>query len=144
MRDKKLALLIALGIIALFSLIYGIKTPSKYRRPSSSPSANSVPVASGASSLKSFVPLERHAKRSNAVDWGRNPFLLEKAEAQAFANVVLNGIAWDEKNPKAIINDRICELGEVVGGRKIVKIEQNRVVLNDGVENLELRLGQKK
>ena len=50
------------------------------------------------------------------------------------------GIAWDENNPVAVINDEVVRVGDQVQGHSVVKIEQNKVTLSDGVELIEIRL----
>ncbi|MFC1594476.1 general secretion pathway protein GspB [Candidatus Omnitrophota bacterium] len=43
----------------------------------------------------------------------------------------LKGIVWDEKNPIAVINNKVLSQGEDLGGGVIVEtIEENRVILN--------------
>jgi hypothetical protein len=59
-------------------------------------------------------------------------------------NLNLNGIAWDELSPRAVINNVIVGVGDKVGGYQVVQIEPNRVILNDGVNDFELRVGRKK
>lgn len=141
-KNGKLILLIALSALAVIFLIYGIVTPPPSRRGVSTPAPEAAAGNSGP--FKDLVPLERTAKRSEVVVSSRNPFTMEAVAFQRLGPMTLNGIVWDEKNPKAVINDRIVGVGEVIGGRKVVKIEQTRVVLNDGANQMELRLGQKK
>ena len=142
MRNGKLILLIALSALAVIFLIYGIVTPSGARKGLSAQAPGAS--AGGSQSPKDLVPIERSAKRSEVVASSRNPFTVEPITLQRLSPMTLSGIVWDGKNPKAVINDRIVGVGEVIGGRKVMKIEETRVILNDGTNPLELRLGQKK
>lgn len=145
MHDKKLMLLIVLSVLAVVSLIYGIATPSKYRRGGNPSQAEVSPQETTTVSLKNLYFGERQRKRSDYVVWSRNPFFPKASSSQTVASsLVLNGIAWDEKFPQAVINNRIVRAGEQIGGNKVVKIERSFVVLNDGVNQFELRLGRKK
>lgn len=141
MRDKKLILLIGLSVVAIISLVYGIVTPSKMRRNLES-KAGTVQAAS-AGQISETGGTVRQLRRSDFALWGRNPFLSRETPAHAGTRLVLNGIAWDEKNPRAVINDRILSVGGEVAGNKVVKIEPHRVLLSDGVNDMELRLGKR-
>jgi len=140
-RDKKLLLLIVLSIVAVISLVYGIVTPSKIRRNLKTEAETGR--AAGAGQIPEAGGTVRQLKRSNFALWGRNPFLSRETPAHAGTRLVLNGIAWDEKNPRAVINDRILSIGGEVAGNRVVKIEPHRVLLSDGVNDMELRLGKK-
>ena len=140
--DKKLILLIGLSIFAVFSLLYGIMTPSKAKRGNSSsvelsPKASTIPLSGSSFS-------ERRTQRSVYALWGRNPFLLREAGPQQTAGLTLNGIAWDEKSPRAVINDRIVGAGDKIEGMEIIRVEPERVILSDGLNEFELRLGRQK
>ena len=56
------------------------------------------------------------------------------------ARLHISGILWDEKDPRAIINGRIVGEGDKVDGNTVVSIEQELVVLNDGLSDFILRL----
>ena len=57
--------------------------------------------------------------------------------------LVLDGIAWDRKSPRAVVNDRIVAVGDEVGGSTVVEIRKDRVILNNGAADFELRLGRR-
>ena len=138
MPDKKLILLIGLGLAAAGSLVYGILTPSSARRQFSSRPVTlenqAVPHAEA-----DLFPKERHARKSQFGDWGRNPFVPWGTGA-ATSDLVLKGIAWDEENPKCVINGVIVEVGDEVAGKTVREIRRDRVILTDGEEELVLRV----
>ena len=138
MKDKKLIALIGLAVLAFISLLYGIFTPSKSRRNSSSagPAVSSAGAAAG-----NFVFAERKTQKGGTSTWGRNPFTLKESGGKGGKGLLLNGIAWDEIKPTAVIDDQIVEVGGEIDGNKVVRIEPARVVLNDGESDFELRLG---
>ena len=51
----------------------------------------------------------------------------------------LTGMLWDKQIPKVIINNEIFGVGDKVGPNTIVDIEQDRVILNDGSRDFELK-----
>lgn len=140
MRDKKLILLIVLAGLALLSLLYGILTPSRLRRPGSPEAVTTQSTKPGASNL--LAPLERSARKSSYLGWGRNPFSL--SEVATVEKPVLNGIVWDQKSPQAIINNQILQKGDRIGRFTITDIQSTSVILTDDTHILELRLGRKR
>jgi hypothetical protein len=149
MPNKKLLLLIILGVAGVASLIYGILTPSSIRREiarsqdrgvaSQGPAPTAPPTETSPPNL---VLETRGPKPSGESAWGRNPFLPRKSGQDSAGGLTLGGVAWDEKSPKAIINDQIVGIGDEVAGNKVVDIKQDRVLLSDGVNDFELKLAK--
>ncbi|MFH1504664.1 MAG: hypothetical protein ABIH08_04695 [Candidatus Omnitrophota bacterium] len=81
-----------------------------------------------------FLPLDKYGREDPF-----NPVFNEKA---IVSSTGLSGIIWDEQNPKAIINGEIIGIGEEIGSNKIIKIEQNKVILSDGSSEFELKLAR--
>ncbi len=138
MQDKKLIFLVVLGVLAVGSLIYGIATPSGARRQLSQESSN---LSGTASAPLKGSPAQRRAARSTYDGWVRSPFTASSGGKNL--GPVLNGIAWDEKSPRAIINDQIVQAGDFVGKYKVVAIQPQSVLLNDGSQDLDLKLIRK-
>ena len=137
MQNKKLIILIVLGIAAVFSLIYGIVAPAKTRK--------NMPLGQEAihqgekiESQNIVLSPQRRAKKTKFSSWGRNPFLPKSATAESG----LTGIIWNEDNPKAIINDEIVAIGDKIDGKTVIDIKQDRIILNDGTKEFDLRLNQ--
>jgi len=64
----------------------------------------------------------------------RDPFLLlVKAKKKSLPveppKLVLKGIAWDETEPLALINDLVVKEGDTIQGARIVKIDFDRVAV---------------
>ena len=141
MQNKKLIVLIILGMGAIFSLIYGIVTPSKARRVASqrSPDIRKQPVPA----VENVdAPAVGGSRRTSFSDWGRDPFSSGPA-ASAPANVfdmVLTGILWDDSSPLAMIDDNPVAAGDKIGDYTVVEIKKDRVILNDGTKDFELIL----
>ena len=122
--DKKLTLLLGLSGLAILSLLYGILTPSKTRREVPS-SLHRVSKEEG-TAIDHRGPIAREAKKSSFGTWGRNPFSLSDRGGAP----ILNGIAWDEKAPRAVVSNRIVRVGDEVAGHRVVRIQPDRVVLS--------------
>lgn len=52
----------------------------------------------------------------------------------------LSGIIWDDVSPKAIVNGKIVREGDSIGGKKVIKIEKDAVVLKDKNKTYRLTL----
>lgn len=73
--------------------------------------------------------------------WGRNPFMLGY-DSKA---LMIEGIVWDEENPKAIINGDILGVGDTVGSSVIIGIDQKSVIIRSkSGEDTKLYLGERK
>ncbi len=53
---------------------------------------------------------------------------------------ILSGILWDERNPTAVINNEIVQIGQKINGKTIVDIQKSKVIVNEGKENIEIKL----
>ncbi len=70
----------------------------------------------------------------------RDPFSRQSVSAVTARGLSLSGIAWDQEDPTAIIDSRIVRMGDEIGGYVVTEIRKDTVVLNNGTENLELKL----
>ena len=52
----------------------------------------------------------------------------------------MGGIIYDANDVCALINDELAHKGDSVDGKKVVEIYRDRVILNDGSKDIELRL----
>lgn len=139
MRNKKLITLVVLGVVAIFSLFYGAVTSSKVRRPSQVREPGREPERK-ASLIEKPILAQRAAKRTNYTSWSRNPFVLQKTSSKSFKGLTLDGIMWDKGKSMAIINGEIVRIGDNVNENLVVDIKQDRVILNDGIKEFELKL----
>jgi len=86
-------------------------------------------------------------------DWGdRDPFfrevkrqtIVEQKHHEEKMNLVLSGVQWVNGGAIAVINNKIYWEGDVVEGKKIVKVEKDYVVLKEGNKEFILRFGGEK
>ena len=107
--------------------------------------APSTPKPAAQSSKEFYAALE---KETATMDLARDPFSKQSITASTAAmpkgktsSLQLNGIAWDEQHPTAIINNEITEVGSQVDEYPVVDIKKDRVILSDGERNLILTIG---
>lgn len=138
MKNRKVIVLIILAVIAIFSLYYGV-TSTPEGRGRGLLREGSIYNGKGMGIGDIVIPQKRRAKRTNFISWGKNPF---SPESVSMAASGLSGILWDKENPKAIINELIVGIGDEVGGSIVKDIKEDKVILNDGAHDFELRLDQ--
>jgi hypothetical protein len=139
MQNKKLIILVVLGVLAIFSLIYGILTPSKTKYPARERDSD-IQTKNKIILREEPILTKRITKRTNYTSWARNPFTFQKILPKASEGLILSGIIWDKEEPMAIINGEILKIGDNINANLIIDIKQDRVILNDGTNNFELRL----
>jgi hypothetical protein len=54
--------------------------------------------------------------------------------------LVLKGIAWDETEPLALINDLVVKEGDTIQGARIVKIDFDRIAVRYGSKKFVIKL----
>lgn len=85
---------------------------------------------------------KRKAPRTQAKDWGRNPFAASGVSESGISGLQLGGIISDAGGRYALINDQIARAGDMVGAYKVVRINEFGVIVNDGNKDIELKLEQ--
>ena len=72
----------------------------------------------------------------------RDPFSLQPLipSSESSTSLILTGIFWDEKTPRAIINNMIVEKGSKILGNIVVEVKEDKVILSDGSKLFELGL----
>ena len=139
MRDKKLIALIVLVIAAVFSLAHGIFAPSRLRRQFIAEPKGAPDKTAG--SVAAIEAIKRDYKHTTYTSWGRDPFSAKTAPL-AGSTPVLCGILWDKDCPRALIGNRIVSAGDKVGENTVAAILEDRVILNNGKQDFELKLKQ--
>ena len=68
--------------------------------------------------------------------------MITQAPVSHSSVLALGGIVYDEKDSYALINNQLLHIGDEVNGNRVVDIQQDRVILNDGNKDIELKLEQ--
>ena len=81
-------------------------------------------------------------KRTEFVDWGRNPFTFPQSEEEVggVSNLRLLCIIVTDEEAQAAINESIVRVGDKITDKTVKRIEQNRVILTDGTKDYVLEL----
>lgn len=104
------------------------------------------PAAVSADTLEEEIPVITAVpkKRTEFVDWGRDPFMFSQGEEKTSgtSNLALCAIIWRAKKPSALINNSIVEVGDKIADKTVKQIEENRVILTDGTNDYILELSK--
>lgn len=130
MADKKKIILIALAAISVFVWSRGLGVFSKKGQAKTLPKGAFAPAASQAG----------QARRTEYKDYKRNPFTTAAVSQSQGAGLQLGGIMYDEHEVYALINDQIVHIGDKIGAHTVVDITKAKVILKDGVKEIELKL----
>ena len=133
------AILALIFILAFSRSIKTVKNKLKTNYPSATQTITPAPAAN----VNSGAIVDNRNK-DERLEWVRCPFsgkVYPSAEGKS-VTFKLAGIIWDEKNPQALINNSIVGQGENIGNYRVVKIEPEAVILNDGQKDIQLSIGQ--
>ncbi len=132
-RNSKLAILIVLMTGAVF--VWVPKGTKGKKAEDVSPDISSA-------AFDQTIPLIRTVprKRTEFVDWGRNPFAWPQREEKvgSVSNLTLSCIIWNERKALAFINESVVHVGDKITDKTVKQIEQNRVILTDGTKDYVL------
>jgi len=80
-------------------------------------------------------------ERMDSLNWDRDPFAYRPVASIGIGGGLnLEGIVWDEENPKAMVDGTILGIDEKIGDYTIVDITKDGVLLTDGTKQIELKL----
>ena len=140
MQNKKVIILIALGMVAFISLMYGVSAKPKWQKSADNQGAVIKNTGGTASPENVVGQVKRHATRTKFNSWKRSPFIPKGTAGTAYSKLVLNGILASGKGFKAMIGDSVVGKGDKVEGNTVVEVKPDRVILNDGTKDFELKL----
>ncbi|MEO0075229.1 MAG: hypothetical protein ABIK31_03880 [candidate division WOR-3 bacterium] len=96
--------------------------------------------------IKSVVKTEAEATIVEAVSdkgkWGTDPFVRDWVISEEISDLKLSAITQSGSKAYALINNQIVEVGEMIAGKKIIAINRDNVVLQQGDRKITLMLGQ--
>jgi hypothetical protein len=142
-RGVIILVVLALGMVGLWLWVLGIvpvkKTVRKLiERPVTvevTPEELKKKAEETALSLSNWLEKQEKMDEMLVYHKGRqDPFILlakkkEKSLPVQPPKLVLKGIAWDETEPLALINDLVVKEGDTIQGARIVKIDFDRVAV---------------
>ncbi len=143
MDKKRIEIVLTFLLSIIFVLVIANSIRIAKRRFSATAVVSTATVSQPAVQIGKGIP-QRPEGKLEELPWGRCPFS-GKAYASSgkpILDLKLTGIIWDEKIPQALINNKIVKAGDILGNYVVIKIDRNSVILNNGAEEIELRLGQ--
>lgn len=110
------------------------KAPRGAGRRTTTPTPAPQPSAARADSAKTVLaPPE---------SWGSDPFVRDWIMVNELANLSLKAVTLGGDRAYALINDQILEEGDQISGKRIVRIESDKVTLEQGGRTFTLLLGE--
>jgi len=138
MQNKKVLVLTILSIGAVISLIYGMTARPRYKGSTSRTQEMKSETPVPTQPRKRIIPIKRRAAKTKHETWGRDPFTLKKG----VSGLVLDGIMWNEKNPRAMVSGELVRKGDKIGDKTVMDVQRDKVILNDGKVDTVLRLNE--
>jgi hypothetical protein len=150
LRQRILVLLgIAVAVLALYTFAFrpqpelrgvsaaaaeatGARTKAVQPAPTATDTAAKPAEATGALTPRVLAP----------ETWGADPFVRDWVMVNELANLKLKAITLGGERPYALINDQILQVGDEIGGKRVVKIEADNVTLEQGGRTFTLLLGE--
>lgn len=140
-KSEKLKILLPVLIaVTIFVWVRALRGPESKRGVEKD--ILGIKVSGGEGELTSLALLSAaRGKRAKSpyANWGRNPFTVGTPD-KTDTKLILEGIVWDDKSPKAIISDEIVGIGDKIAGNTVVDITKESAILTDGTRNFELKL----
>jgi len=148
--DKKRIKIIAAAVLALVFIFAGandIRAINKRKEAPRPVVTQAVVPQTEKTSVIPAPPVKIKESRQDAgAEWGRDPFsgktYTAASQSQRVTDLKIDGIIWDPKEPLAMINGRVVKKGDNFKGNVIVDIKEDRVILNDGIQDFELKVGK--
>ena len=140
MQSKiKVTLAVVLAVAAVFSVIHGITASSPKRNRAISPIA-AVNQNQRSVSGETALPTKRLALRTQFKSWRRRPFVPVGTPGVSAAPLIISGIIAKGNIYKAMIVAAIVMKGDKVGSNTVVDVQKDKVILNDGTKDFELKI----
>ncbi|TAN63063.1 hypothetical protein EPN16_00395 [bacterium] len=133
MADKKKIILTILAAISLLVWLRGFGVFSKNKQ------AREAAIIKTSGPILS-APQGMAVPRTRYKDYKRNPFSAADLGRDEGPGLQLGGIISDNEGLYALINDQVVRAGDSVGANKVIDIKENKVILNDGGKDIELKL----
>ncbi len=125
-------------LLILFARAVGGKKQDQFVSVEKKVSQVKVPVPEGTKEQSFYARLQEQTKN---LEFKRDPFFKQPiTTSESAQELYLSGILWDDLNPTAIINDTIVTIGSQIGGKKVLDIQKNKVILEDAEQKTELIL----
>lgn len=107
------------------------------------PAAAPTDTAMGKPEAAAARPTPAFAAVPEPEIWGGDPFVRDWMLTNELANLYLKAITLGGDGAYALINDQILEEGDIINGKRIVSIQPDNVMLEQGGRTFTLLLGER-
>lgn len=155
MRQRILTILgIAVAVLAVYTFVFRARPDSPKilatpGGPASPALAAAQSTGSGAAPTSPAAPAAAAAPAPTPppavlepLVWGSDPFVRDFLLVNELAAFKLKAVSIGDGTASALINDQILEEGDLVKGKRIVSIQADRVILEQGGRTFVLLLGE--
>lgn len=87
-------------------------------------------------------PTPEEKPKEKVVKWGTDPFVRDWVLATEIRDLKLKAVTISGAKAYALINEQILERGEAIMGKRIIDIEKDKVILEQGGRQFTLFLGE--
>ena len=140
MKKRRMEIILILFLIAIFVLLISRAVLMFNRAHRAKPKA---PVGLLGREVGNQPDTFNKIQQDEKLEWSRDPFsgkIYVDKNGTSEIDLSLSGILWDEKTPRALIGNEIVKQGSMIGKYMVVRIDKNRVILNDGTKDMELTI----
>ncbi len=159
MRQRVLVILgMAVALLALYTLVFGVR-PGGLQAAVATEAVGSARAAGGGSedaaggeSVSTAVEEAGGAEKKKSFwdvatgkqleTWDSDPFVRDWVMVEALAELDLKAITIGGEKSYVLINDQILEEGDLIIGKRIVLIENDKIILEQGGRTFTLMLGE--
>jgi len=94
------------------------------------------------SKIQPTEPTPEEKPKEQVITWGTDPFVRDWVLATEIRDLKLKAVTISGVKAYALINDQILERGEAIMGKRIMEIEKDKVILEQGGRQFTLFLGE--
>jgi hypothetical protein len=149
---------LAVAVLALYTVFFGARPGGRWASADSGIGSAVATEATGGGG-KTEAPAGKDKAAATKADaesgtpeaetevqqpetWGSDPFVRDWLLVNELAEMRLNAITIGGERAYALINDQIMEEGDQISGKRIAKIESDKVILEQGGRTFTLLLGE--
>jgi hypothetical protein len=149
---------LAVGLLVLYTLFFGARQPVRagaaggdvligrlhgaLATQAAKGETAEEPADAGDAKTTPKAGQQKPIEESDPVVWGSDPFVRDWLLINELAELNLRAITVGGDKAYVLINDQILEEGDVISGKRIVTIESDRVILEQGGRKFTLVLGE--
>jgi hypothetical protein len=139
----------AVAVLALYTFVFrpqpeikGVSAAAVEAAGAKTKAVQPAPAAKDAAARPADTTAALTPKVLPPETWGTDPFVRDWVMVNELADIKLKAITLGGDRPYALINDQILQAGDEISGKRIVKIESDKVTLEQGGRTFTLLLGE--